>query len=467
MYPRGAAHTSIIPKLPRKREVQYRTMSTTCRQILAQLQHPVLIVGAALVLRMVWLVAYAPWHDAHERLIARAPNPDSGSYHEVALVLLQYWNKPGQAIVEMPEAIDSIIIRAPGYPLVMAILYALFGINPAWVVIAQFFVSVLNCWLVIVSLRRICSPSGVAVGGWLFALNPVLIDHTQMILTETFFVWGMTLTLYSFARFRAQPNPHVVCAGLCSGVALALTTLIRPSPLWLIPVLSALGAFSRSLPTRARALWMLGYFVGVLLLFVPWATYNRVHYGSWRLTVAGELYLLDMTGLAIAKMQKPIHQMRAMLEPEAFAQMRQDGLDPNRHIFERASYYRAVALRHIQQHLNDFVYYWLRGMFFFWRSAAGPSTGGQWIESSWLVRLWFQIYYFVYLVVLVAGLWLTWRIRLHRWWGLLFVISACYFTISAGCSGNARFRLQTFVFSLPVIALGLDSRRPSRKLEQL
>ena len=96
-------------------------MATTLRRAMVWLQHPWLIVGVALCLRVAWMVAYAPWDAPNERLITRAPNPDAGSYQEVALVLLRYWNKPGQAIVEMPEAIDSIIIRAPGYSLVMAV----------------------------------------------------------------------------------------------------------------------------------------------------------------------------------------------------------------------------------------------------------------------------------------------------------------------------------------------------------
>jgi 4-amino-4-deoxy-L-arabinose transferase-like glycosyltransferase len=442
-------------------------MATTLRRAMVWLQHPWLIVGVALCLRVAWMVAYAPWDAPNERLISRAPNPDAGSYQEVALVLLRYWNKPGQAIVEMPEAIDSIIIRAPGYPLVMAVLYALLGVNPVWVVIVQVCASVLNCALVIAALRRISTPLGAAVGGWLFALNPTLIDYTQLILTETLFVLGLTLVLYAFAQFRAQPNPAVWRAGVGSGVALALTTLIRPSPLWLIPVLGVLGVFARPLSAQARGIWLAGYLAGVLALFVPWAAYNRVHYGSWRLTLAGELYLLDMTGLVVTQMQQPIHQARAMLEAEAFARMRNDGLDPDRQIFERGRYYRAVALDYIQQHPNEFAYYWLRGMLFFWRSAGGPNTGNEWMMSSRAVRRWFQGYYFAYLVALITGLWLTIRTRRQRWWAILFVLTAIYFTLSAGCSGNARFRLQTFVFSLPVIAIGLDSARQKRESGQV
>jgi len=277
----------------------------------------------------------------------------------------------------------------------------------------------------------------------------------------------MALVLYAFAQFRAQPSPAVWRAGVGSGVALALTTLIRPSPLWLIPVQGVLGVFARPLSAQARGIWLAGYLAGVLALFVPWAAYNRVHYGSWRLTLAGELYLLDMTGLVVTQMQQPIHQARAILEAEAFARMRNDGLDPDRQIFERGRYYRAVALDYIQQHPNEFAYYWLRGMLFFWRSAGGPNTGNEWMMSSRAVQRWFQGYYFAYLVTLITGLWLTIRTRRQQWWAILFVLTAIYFTLSAGCSGNARFRLQTFVFSLPVIAIGLDSARQKRESGQV
>jgi uncharacterized membrane protein YfhO len=80
---------------------------------------------------------------------------------------------------------------------------------------------------------------------------------------------------------------------------------------------------------------------------------------------------------------------------------------------------------------------------------------------------WFQGYYFAYSVALITGLWLTIRTRRQQWWAILFVLTAIYFTLSAGCSGNARFRLQTFVFSLPVIAIGLDSARQKRESGQV
>jgi len=138
-------------------------------------------------------------------------------------------------------------------------------------------------------------------------------------------------------------------------------------------------------------------------------------------------------------------------------QMRDDGLDPNRQIFERGRYYRAVALKYIRKHSHDFTYYWLRGMLFFWRSASGPNTGSEWLKSSRVIKLWFQVYHLTYLAVLGAGLWLSWRVRQQRWWTVVFLVTALYFTVSAGCSGNPRFRLQTFIFSLPVIAIGLDA----------
>lgn len=95
-----------------------------------------------------------------------------------------------------------------------------------------------------------------------------------------------------------------------------------------------------------------------------------------------------------------------------------------------------------------------------WMLAYAP-----WEDSHTRLIARFQGYYFAYLVALVAGLGLTWRAQ--RWWAVLFLLTAFYFTLGAGCSGNARFRLQTFAFSLPVIALGLDiaqQKRASREV---
>ncbi|MGQ9656760.1 MAG: ArnT family glycosyltransferase [Fimbriimonadales bacterium] len=442
-------------------------MGANTRSIVGWLQHPWLIIGVAFGLRLAWMLAYAPWHDAHTRLIAQPPNPDTGSYQAFALALLHYWNKPGQAILENPDALEAVTIRAPSYPFIMAVLYKLLGMSPFWIVLVQVFVSVGNCALVMAVLRRVSSSLGAAAGGWFFALNPVVIDYTQMVLTETFFVFGTTLMLYSFARFRTHPNPNALRAGIGSGLALAFTALMRPGAMFLIPVMAVFGIFARVLPMKSYGLWLAGYLVGTFVLLLPWAVYNRVHYNTWRLTIGGELYLLDMAGVVVGKLQRPTHEMRAVLLEEVFARMRADGLDPNRQIFERGRYYRAVALHHIRQQPYEFASYWLRGMLMFWRSASGPSTGSEWIMSSRIVRLWFQGYHGVYLIVLIAGLWLTWRVCEYRWWASVFLLTALYFTLSAGVAGNARFRLQTFAFSLPVIAIGMDIVQQKRKSREV
>lgn len=410
----------------------------------------------ALALRLGWWILYAPWENAFDRLIANAPNPDSGSYHKVALALLYYSGQPGRALAEMPDAAVSISIRPPGYPLLIALVYALVGIHPAWILLAQVLISVAGCFIAIRAVQNILSAKAAAVAGWLYALNPTLIDYTCLILTETLFVFGAALVVYAFSVWRAHPNPAPFAMGLWLGVTLAFTAMTRPSPLPLIPVLAVFGAWARPLAWRGRGLFLGGYLMGILLLLTPWSVYNRIHYGSWRLTIGGEQYLLDQTGLAVGRMQRPLHEMRAVLTDEALALMHRDGLDPIRQVFERGRYYRAVALRYILENPTEFARYWLRGMVFFWRSAGGANTWGA--DLLW-VKVWFQLYHALYLVLLGLGLWAAWRSPAYRWWGLLFGLTALYFTVSAGCSGNPRFRLQTFAFSLPITAIASEGVR--------
>ena len=409
------------------------------------------ILSVALALRLLWWFLYAPWENEFHRLIAHAPNPDSGSYHKVALALLHHWNRPGRALVEMPDAAASISIRPPGYPLLIAMVYAIAGVRPAWVLLAQVFISVAGGYFLMQALRNIQGAAGAAIGGWLYALNPTLIDYTCLILTETQFVLGTTLVIYALSVWRTASRPAPLPMGFWIGVAIAFTALTRPSPIPLIPVLALLGAWARPLEWRQRGLFWAGYLLGILVLFVPWSVYNRVHYGSWRLTIGGEQYLLDQVGLVVGRMERPLHEMRAVLTEQALAQMQRDGLDPVRQVFERGRYYRAVALRHLQEDPANFVRYWLRGMVLFWRSAGGANSWGA--DRAW-VKGWFQLYHVVYLLLVGVGLWAAFRTAALRWWAWLFVLTALYFTMSAFCSGNPRFRLQTFAFSMPVAVSG-------------
>ncbi|MCX7994041.1 MAG: glycosyltransferase family 39 protein, partial [Fimbriimonadales bacterium] len=365
---------------------------------------PWLIIGVALLMRLSFTAAWAPWQDDLNRLVLNAPNADSGSYHTAALVLMRYWNRPGVVLEEQPEAVHAILNRPPGYPLLMASVYSLFGMRPVWIVWLQVLLDVAACWLAIRALTLIRDARAGALGGWLYALNPLLINATGHVLSESVFVFLLTLSLLWFACLRIRPSWW---SALALGLTIGVGATVRASLLYFAPVLIVMF-LTQPLAWRQR-LGLSGWYVtGIAALLTPWVAYNWVHYGSTKLTLAGEYHLLHMAAYLKGGERVAPSAMRGELIEAALARMRHEGLDPNRQIFERGRYYRAVALEFMRQNPRTALSLWIRGMAGFWRSAGGVDAPSESLREARSLKLYFQLYHGLYIVLLAAGLWRVW-----------------------------------------------------------
>jgi 4-amino-4-deoxy-L-arabinose transferase-like glycosyltransferase len=422
---------------------------------------PWVIVGVALLVRLVLMLVWAPWQDDLNRLVLNAPNADSGSYHTAALVLMRYWNRPGAVLEENPDAVHAILNRPPGYPLLMACVYSLLGMRPVWIVWLQVLLDVVACALTIRALTLLWDTRAGVLGGWLYALNPLLINATGNVLSESMFVFLLTLSLFWLVCLRSCPS---VGYALALGLTIGVGATVRASLLYFAPVL--IGMFlTRQLTWRQRINLSGWYITGVAVLIVPWMAYNWVHYGSTKLTLAGEYHLLHMAAYLKGRERFAPSAMRGALIEEALTRMRQDGLDPNRQIFDRGRYYRAVAMEFVQHDPRSAVSLWIRGMVGFWRSAGGMDVPSNMLRQSRFLKGYFQLYHLCYLILLGVGLWQIWRKRTHRIWGWLLVLTACYFTFTAGWAGQPRYRLQVFPYSLPVAACVIMRKRNNGALK--
>lgn len=412
------------------------------------------------MLRLVFTLSWAPWQDDLNRLVLNAPTPDSGSYHTVALVLMRYWNRPGAVLEEEPRAIHAILNRPPGYPLLIAIVYGLFGMRPHWIIWLQVLLDTAACGLAIRALTLIWNARAGALGGWLYALNPLLINATGNVLSESVFIFLLTLSLFFMARWRSSPAAGYA---LALGLTIGAGTTVRASLLYFAPIVMLAMLTGGTLRQRLGVSgW---YLAGIAVLIAPWIAYNWIHYGSTKLTLAGEYHLLHMAAYLKGSERFAPSAMRGELIEEALKRMRRDGLDPNRQIFERGRYYRQVALEWMRQDARAALILWLRGMAGFWRSAGGVDVPSEALRQSRTLKLYFQAYHVPYLALLAVGLWRLWRDRARRLWGWLFLAAACYFTLTAGWAGQPRYRLQVFPYSLPVM-VGIARRKDNAQYPQ-
>jgi 4-amino-4-deoxy-L-arabinose transferase-like glycosyltransferase len=439
-------------------------MRAACLRILRRFAElggqPRTILLTAVALRLAFLIVLAPWYNDFERFIAHAPNADSGSYHEVALFLMRFWNRPEatqEVLSQNPELAHAILNRPPGYPMVLALVYSIFGMRPFGVIVLQIVLDTLGCWLVLRGLRDEFGTRGSALGGWLYAVNPLLITYTGHVLSESLFVFLLTAALYLLLRLRADaPAWQALLLGLVVGLGVS----VRASLLYLAPVLGLmLLTLRRSWAQRGHIIGL--YLLGLACVIGVWKGYNFVHYGSTQLTLSGEIHLLHMAAYIRGGMQEGPSATRAPLIAAACQRMQADGLDPNQAIFERRRYYRAVFLDEFYRQPQVFLREWLRGMAIFWRSAGGIDVNSDRLRQWHALRYIFWVYHLAYLCLICVGCWAVLRMPKMRVWGWFFLVAAAYFTVTAGWAGQPRYRLQVFPFSIPMIAaLGRQMSNP-------
>jgi hypothetical protein len=141
--------------------------------------------------------------------------------------------------------------------MVLALVYSIFGMRPFGVIVLQIVLDTLGCWLVLRGLRDEFGTRGSALGGWLYAVNPLLITYTGHVLSESLFVFLLTAALYLLLRLRANaPAWQAFLLGLVVGLGVS----VRASLLYLAPVLGLV------LLTLHRSWAQRGHAVGLYLL---------------------------------------------------------------------------------------------------------------------------------------------------------------------------------------------------------
>ncbi len=111
------------------------------------------------------------------------------------------------AISDGSGVVHSTLIRLPGYPLFLALLFSLFGFdNFTAVAGVQVVLDLVACLLLYDFVRRIASQRAAQCTLWLAALCPFTADYASAALTEGPTLFVISLALWSLQHFREKPG---------------------------------------------------------------------------------------------------------------------------------------------------------------------------------------------------------------------------------------------------------------------
>ena len=177
------------------------------------------------------------------------------------------------------EVIDPTLIRLPGYPLFLGVMFYLFGAgNFTAVLLTQVAIDLLGCWLIARFCREQMSPRAGLVAIFLASLCPFTAAYSAIALTECLSVFAVALALWSSGRLLSALRTGAVARGaaLLLSLAMAMAMLLRPDgALLAISVVAAIAWYGVR-ERRPQLGFRTALLCGVLaaLPLVPWALRN-------------------------------------------------------------------------------------------------------------------------------------------------------------------------------------------------
>jgi hypothetical protein len=208
---------------------------------------------------------------------------DQGGYRQLGAGMA----KSGGEFTRFPDSPIFIpeVIRTPGYPAFVAVIYKMFGVRTMPVAIAQAFVFVLICFLVYALAARLAGPRTASVAAIMTALFPPLPYYGALVLTEvwtTFVLIGAMLVCLRAVQ-SGRTRDFVI-----AGLLFSCTTIVRPAFI-LLPfgLAIAMPIVVPSERNRRRIGQWAALAIVAAITMVPWFTYNYVYLGRFTLSPAG------------------------------------------------------------------------------------------------------------------------------------------------------------------------------------
>ena len=405
-----------------------------------------IVLLTALLLRFGAVLAARPWSEQYVRLYLIY---DPQVYHDLAVI----FQKDG--ITE--DFRNTVAIYAPGYPILLGIVYKLFGVNLMPPVILNVLLSVITCIVLMVTTRKVFGERTAIIAGLLFALHPHSIRFSTILYSETLFM--LIASIFVLGLLYIQPlNKKWVWGVVNVALVASLGAFSRISMLY-FSVLAVLCWIISNKSGWRLALQQFSLFAIIYLIFLsPWMIHNKLHHGTFRLSVSGEYNLLALVvGSAKADDIDTFHVVKNELLKTAYERAKQDGVN---NIFEMSRYFLDLAVEEISKDPSRFLLAQIKGMYNFWFRPvqAKSSRVSELLQKDPKIA-----YYIYYSYVFQSILFLAWialffdKGRIPTSWKVLSVVAVIYFAFTIGNAAYSRFFLHAFPYIIPVAAVNMVS----------
>ena len=377
------------------------------------------------------------------------------------------------------------LLNTVGYPLFLAIVYAVGGSAPGTVALVQLLLTGVLGLLLYLELRRPLGNTPALVAGLIVVADPLTILWSMTILTEALFAVLLGIAALFLVRWAKSGGSQTA---VLAGVFLGLACLVKPYALLLVAVwavamvLRGAYAIRPQLREIVRRLLPAGMFLlPILLLVAPWIVRNAL---LWNCPSLSSVDKVTMRDYVAAKVLQEIEH-GSLEQAQAELQARDPGVCPRGN-----AEYVGLLLAHPQVyaklHAAGTIPVLLGTGFDLWLEFLGIDyalpdlwrpfmDGGFGAAASVLAR---EFIRFPAGLSLMAAL-ILWQLLLYavailgisaypaarnpgiRWSIVVITISVLILVLTPGQGGHERFRVPVQPLLAMLAAFGVALRRPS------
>ena len=355
---------------------------------------------------------------------------DEGDYVEAALSLARGQGYPGS-------------VRAPGFPALLAVVFAVFGESLAAARLAQVPLALATVAMVFDLVRPRWGSRAAALSAAVVAFHPTLVSYTHFLWTETLVSTLLVACAWTLDRFaRSGREGWLAACGAATGLLVLSREMFAPL------AFAAWGWASAGSDPRARLRRGALLLLPAALLVLPWTWRNHAGLGRWVLVSTTRWMPMAQGNLLPAD--------GSWLRPATGA----DFLDRYRAVpgeVEREELARAVALDAIRSQQPGWIAKKLvrtNYLLFLPWSQLGRYAARNWLPERWSPLGWplFAVEATYYLVASALGIAALWWVPSR---GLKpLVVVPILFQVAVYVIANANHRFRVPMLPLLAVAVG-------------
>lgn len=429
-----------------------------------------LIVGLCFVVRIAWWLTFQPWAEDYAQRMAMGGDPKA--YLHLAENLfrgLGYRWLSEDFLDDFPfwrwRYGEYEAIWTPGYPAFLAGVMLLWGgVSVPTLIVMQILCSGLACILLMRAGEALHSPHLGTLIGLAFSLDPLLVNLSVVLLSESVYILCLAMWIYSMAKLVAARTSAALWGWLAlSATVLAAAVWVRVGTLALAPLVALWMIWlfrRRALPIKHALLWVALWATLLYLLLTPWYIRNYRLYHTWGLSCISSFSLLAGLSFRVPSVERYEEYRRLFARAETLAQ--NDGRIPKSlNPFERAHYWRQAAILEyradwvgaLHAHLKRMGATVLFSDYANWRRFSGHEG-----DASLLTRFvwaWFAGWHLLFLGAVLAAVGKFIRrqipepLRLYVTSAIVLAISSIFIIIN---NAEPRGRVTAVLLCLPLIA---------------